>query len=102
MSYFPRKYDLSLQKALGKAFLDVAPEECVEIVDVLIDKGGRSARVWVNANRSKLARITQLLPRVQGEIERYWQKRYVPKLELISDDGYLRKMDELFEKVNEV
>jgi len=91
----------SLQKALGQTFTKVFPGSQIEISDLLFDKAGQCARVWLKTDASTLKLIKGRNDHIVKELARHWQMRYIPRLSFLGDDGYLDSMDRLFEEVEQ-
>lgn len=91
----------SLQKALAETFFKVFPGSQIEISDVLFNKAGKEAQVWLKCDQRTLSAVIQRNNHIQRELARHWQMRYIPSLHFLLDDGYLDSMDELFTKIED-
>jgi len=89
----------SLQKALAETLIKVLPGHQIEINDLLFDRNGQTARVWLKTKPATLALVKTKYDRIIKELAQHWRMRYVPRLSFLIDDNYLDNMDELFDKI---
>ncbi|MEX0594778.1 MAG: hypothetical protein WD157_01615 [Patescibacteria group bacterium] len=89
----------SYKKALGLVLQKEYSGEGVIVEDVLLDSSMQHGRAWLICSNSQLIDIQKHRGAIQANVQKYLQTRNTPKIEFLLRDGYLGKMEELFEKV---
>lgn len=90
----------SYKKALGQILVKEFPEIVeLTVVDVLIDPSYTHGRVWLRTSEELLEQVEKRRGAIQSELKKYVQTRYTPKLSFHIEEGYIDKIDGLFEEM---
>ena len=94
------QFNRSLQKAIVQILIKHVEEGAsISISDVLTDPSFNSARVWLRTSREKVEWLNKNRQVVQGHLQEYMKLRNTPILQFLMEDGYVDKIDSLFEKI---
>lgn len=88
------------KKALGQILVNEFPG-IVELTvsDVLIDPSYKHGRVWLRATDEVVGQVEERRVAIQAAMKNYVKTRYTPKLQFIQEEGYVERIDQLFEEL---
>ena len=91
----------SYKKALGEVIQKKYPEQGIMIEDLLLDLSMRHGRVWLMCTPKQLEKIQEEKGEIQRLVQDHLKTRYTPIIKFMIADGYLDKIDGLFNKIED-